>query len=280
LDPFLLLANEFHLLFCWNSIVSPNILLLYIDFFEPLPLPVREGLLDRWNSFVKGHSGGRGVLLRRASPRFLASDCRGSLRMRLSSNLGMQRNLAGLVLAAGPSTRLGRPKQLLVHRKQTLIERVAELAADCCGAGVTVVTGSQHAAIVSALAGLTVDIVHNPGWREGMSSSIRAGLAHIEQTSLGVMLMLCDQPSISRADYRALVEVWMSNPDSIVAAEYADTLGAPAIFPLKYRDDLMALTGDQGGRVIIAAAEQVEIIKIPNAEFDIDTPIDLKNLEA
>lgn len=113
-----------------------------------------------------------------------------------------------------------------------------------------------------------------------MSSSIRVGLTHIDPAWLGVMLMLSDQPLISRADYRALADMWMSKPDSIVASEYAGARGAPAIFPVSYRDRLMALTGDQGGRLIIEAADLVQIVKMPNAEFDIDTPNELKDLDA
>ena len=196
-----------------------------------------------------------------------------------SRNLDLKVNLAGLILAAGPSTRLGRPKQLLVHREKTLIERVVTLAAEFCGAGVVVVTGSCHNQVFAELQGTTAETVYNPEWRNGMSSSIRAGLPHIDSACAGVMLMLCDQPAVSRADYRALVEFWISHPDCIVAAEYGGTRGVPAIFPATYRDELMSLNGDEGGRSIIASAERVSFVKLPNAQFDIDTPDDLRHLD-
>lgn len=196
-----------------------------------------------------------------------------------SRKIRLQDKLVGLVLAAGASTRLGFPKQLIVYRQQTLIERAVTLAAEFCGAGVIVVTGFYHEEVAGALAGTNAKTVHNPQWKEGMSSSLRVGMLHLDPMCHGVMLMLCDQPSIDAADYLALTNAWMSDPDCIVAAEYAGTKGAPAIFPASFRDDLTKLTGDQGAKKIIANAERVRFIHMPNAEIDIDTPEDLGDLE-
>ncbi len=186
--------------------------------------------------------------------------------------------LAGLLLAAGPSTRLGRPKQVVLYRELTLVAHVVNQALAYCGAGLVVVTGAHHEQVITALDGLPVEAVYNPDWREGMGSSVRTGATQIDPDCQAIMLMLCDQPMINRADFSSLVNAWVSRPERIAAAEYADTCGVPAIFPMSFRQDLMSLKGDQGGKQIINRAQCISTVKIPSAEFDVDTPDDLGNL--
>ena len=186
--------------------------------------------------------------------------------------------LAGLVLAAGPSTRLGRPKQLVSYRDSTLVEHAVNQALVYCGAGLVVVTGAHHEEVVTALNGLPVEAVYNPEWREGMGSSIRTGAIRTNAQCRAILLMLCDQPAISRADFSALVDTWVSRPECIAAAEYAGTCGAPAIFPGIFREKLMCLSGDEGAKRIIKNAQCVSAVKMPSAEFDVDTPDDLGHL--
>jgi len=186
--------------------------------------------------------------------------------------------LAGLVLAAGPSARLGRPKQLVSYRELTLVAHVVNQALDYCGAGLVVVTGAHHEQVIAALNGLSIEEVYNPDWREGMGSSVRTGATQIAPDCQAIMLMLCDQPAISRADFSSLVNAWTSRPERIAAAEYAGTCGVPAIFPMSFREDLMSLKGDQGAKRIINRAQRVSTVKMPSAEFDVDTPDDLSAL--
>jgi molybdenum cofactor cytidylyltransferase len=197
-----------------------------------------------------------------------------------SNHARLRQSLAGLVLAAGPSSRLGQPKQLLMYRGQTLVERTVIQAAEFCGAGIVVVTGAESEQVAEALGGASVEIVNNPNWVEGMSSSVRIGLQHLDSKCRGVMLMLCDQPALNRDDLYSLASAWISKPELIAAAEYAGIRGVPAIFPMSYRKELMALEGDRGGRKIIADAEHVTVVKMPHAAFDIDTPNNLKDLYA
>ena len=188
--------------------------------------------------------------------------------------------LAGLVLAAGPSTRLGRAKQTAVYRNTTLVEHAVNRALAYCGAGVVVVTGAHHEQVVTALDGLPVEAIYNPDWREGMSSAVRMGTYRIGAKCQAIMLMLCDQPMISRADFSSLVDAWISHPERIAAAKYAGICGVPAIFPLNCRDELMSLRGDEGAKRIIENAQSVSAVKMPNAEFDIDTPDDFSKLNS
>jgi molybdenum cofactor cytidylyltransferase len=106
------------------------------------------------------------------------------------------------------------------------------------------------------------------------------GTNKIDARCQAIMLMLCDQPRISRADFSSLVDAWISRPERIAAAKYAGGCGAPAIFPLSFRDELMYLRGDEGAKQIIKNAQSVSAVKIPNAEFDIDTPDDLGKLNS
>lgn len=198
--------------------------------------------------------------------------------MNCSNSASLVPDLAGLVLAAGSSSRLGRPKQVLVYRSRKMVERVVMQAADFCGAGVVVVTGANRAEVVEALAGSPAETIHNPDWNEGISTSVRAGMDHVDPECRGVMILLCDQPHIGRDDLAALVDAWVSKPERIAAADYAGSYGVPAIFPARYREGLIALEGDQGGKRVISGAQQVSAVKMPHAEFDIDTPDDLDNL--
>jgi molybdenum cofactor cytidylyltransferase len=190
----------------------------------------------------------------------------------------IKQGLAGLILAAGPSTRLGRPKQVVRYRESTLIEHVVNQALEFCGAGLVVVTGAHHEQVVTVLDGLPVETVYNRDWQEGMGSSVCAGAMRIDPACQAIMLMLCDQPTISRADFSSLVNAWTSRPERIAAAEYAGTCGAPAIFPRIFLENLMCLRGDEGAKGIIKSAQCISTVKIPSAEFDVDTPDDLNAL--
>jgi molybdenum cofactor cytidylyltransferase len=196
-----------------------------------------------------------------------------------SESAGDLRKLAGLVLAAGESARLGQPKQLLVYREQTLIEQSISLASEFCDAGVIVVTGAHHERVSAAIAGTAATIIHNGNWTEGMSSSIRAGIGAIDRSCRGVMLLVCDQPAINCADLQALTSAWLSNTDFIAAAEYSGTRGVPAIFPIRFRNELSSLQGDRGAKSIIAVSDDVFGVKMPLAAIDIDLPDDLNKID-
>jgi len=180
--------------------------------------------------------------------------------------------LAGIILAAGASTRFGSPKQAAQYNGEALIVLAARRALACCSGGVTIVAGAHYAQWSSIVEGLPVRIVHNDQWGTGMASSIRAGMTAVPESCAAVLLMLCDQPAVTTADLGRLVSAWRCRPESIAAACYAGCLGVPAIFPRPHWPALRALRGESGARSIIRCAPSVSAVDMPTAAHDIDTP--------
>jgi molybdenum cofactor cytidylyltransferase len=191
--------------------------------------------------------------------------------------------LAGIVLAAGGSSRLGQAKQLVVYQGETLVKRAVTAALSLCGAGVTVVTGCSAEAVTAVLQQSPVNIVYNPDWKDGIASSLRAAISEVNSEVRsndleGVLICLCDQPLITAEDLARLSNVWHTSPHEPAAASYANILGVPAIFPPAYFSALMELDGDAGARSVLVKAPDVSVVDMPVAGFDIDTETDLEEL--
>lgn len=190
-----------------------------------------------------------------------------------------QRKIAGLLLAAGGSTRLGQPKQLLEWKGKTLIRRAAEalLGAGCDP--VVVVVGSMAESCRLELDGLTLEIVENTEWRSGMSSSIRSGLESLLETDPhldAVLITLVDQPKITKDQLKSLLDRYGETSAPIVAAEYDGVAGVPALFDRRHFPALSNLTGDKGARDLIRKDAHLVAIPLPEAGVDIDTLADLE----
>jgi molybdenum cofactor cytidylyltransferase len=180
-----------------------------------------------------------------------------------------------IVLAAGASTRMGRPKQLLHWRGATLIRRAVAtaLATDC--QPIIVVLGAVVATIQAEIADLDVQIVENANWQQGMSTSIQAGLQYLLQTTPNVnavLFMLADQPLLTTAHLQKLIAAYRQGADR-VASEYQETLAVPALFGRSWLEALQCLRGDQGARALFHQ-DPAHLVRIPFPEgfFDIDTP--------
>ncbi|MAF82840.1 MAG: nucleotidyltransferase family protein [Gammaproteobacteria bacterium] len=186
--------------------------------------------------------------------------------------------LTGIVLAAGASLRLGRPKQLVELDGIPLLVRILRVLLAHCDRGVICVLGAHAADIRPALDRMDVRIVVNSDWHEGLGASIRAGVAHVPADTRAILLSVCDQPLVCKADIARLGAEWQIDQQAIVAAGYGEGYGVPAIFPAAYRDDLAALQGDQGAKTLIDAAPGRRIVEMPNAAFDIDNSADLAQL--
>jgi molybdenum cofactor cytidylyltransferase len=184
-----------------------------------------------------------------------------------------------VLLAAGSSSRLGRPKQLLVHGGKTLVRRAAEAAVAAQCGPVVVVLGAQAQAVASELAGLPVSTVHNPAWEQGMGSSLRVGLRALDTAVEAALVMLCDQLRVESGHLRALVESFTRTRASIVASGYEGTRGVPALFSRALFPELETLAPDQGARGVIAQdSSRVVEVALTGGGEDVDTTADLSRL--
>lgn len=187
-----------------------------------------------------------------------------------------------IVLAAGASTRLGQPKQSLPYGDSTLLGHAVAAALDARLGPVLVVLGAHGPELAQALPSGAV-AVHNPGWQEGMASSIRAGLAALERGWPGAaaaIVMVCDQPGVSAGLLRRLAAAWRQGSAAAVACQYGDTVGVPALFSRSLWPELMALRGDRGAKSVLERhRERLLLVPFPEGALDIDTPEDWQRLQ-
>lgn len=183
-----------------------------------------------------------------------------------------------VVLAAGRSERMGRPKQLLVLDGEPLVRRAARAAVEAGLWPVVVVVGDRADEVRAALAGLPVATVANLDFARGMAGSLRRGLSRLAECApdaAGVLVLTCDQPRVTAEHLVRLAEAAREKDKAIAASAYAGALGVPAFFSAPVLPELRALQGDQGARGVIASdLLRVAAVPFPGGELDVDTPED------
>jgi len=188
-----------------------------------------------------------------------------------------------ILLAAGGSSRLGRPKQLLVYEGQPLLRRAAETALASQCQPVIVVLGAEAEACRVALQGLPVRIVVNSNWQEGLASSIRAGIAVLEKENsfiAGAILSVADQPHLTAPLLNCLMVQQQATGKKIIAAHYAGVPGPPALFDLSFFAQLKTLHGDEGARRVLQENPgEVAFVPFPEGSLDVDTAGDYEKLQ-
>lgn len=186
-----------------------------------------------------------------------------------------------VILAAGASSRLGEAKQLLEHENVSLLQHAINEATLTNARVVIVVLGSQSESIAKRIKSNKLVIVQNPEWKEGMASSIRSGVNAMEADypADGAILMVCDQPHVTTALLNQLISEQHLSEKPIVASEYLNTVGTPALFHHSYYPTLQNLQGDAGAKKILLQHDgDVYRVSFPDGEIDIDTRNDYEKL--
>lgn len=192
-------------------------------------------------------------------------------------------NIAVVLLAAGASSRMGQPKQLLLFQGKSLLRHAAETALATPFRPVIVVLGANADLLRPELDGLDVSIVFNPHWQQGMGTSARVAAENV--SALGpppsaLIFMLCDQPLVTPELLQTLAQTRQAGRKPIVACEYEGVPGVPALFGRSLFPALRYLDGAMGAKQIFAAHPgKIKTIPFPQGAVDVDTPEDYKRLE-
>lgn len=188
-----------------------------------------------------------------------------------------------VILAAGGSSRLGRPKQLLQFAGQTLLARSVATALGAGCEPVVVVLGAQFDRIHPHLSMLAVTAVHNPQWQKGIGTSIRCGMGALLAGPARpdeVVMMLCDQPLVDSPAVARLLRAYRASGRTIAVSVHAGTPGPPVILSADFFPELLALGDDQGAKAIWSGRPEIVCpVECAEAGFDIDTEDDAKRLD-
>ena len=190
----------------------------------------------------------------------------------------ISKKVAGVILAAGGSSRFGEIKQLLPWKNKNIINTVVETAALAGLDPILVVLGANAGLIQASLDNETVQVVTNPDWDKGQSTSLKAGVAAIRQTVDGVLFLLCDQPHLTLNLVNAVVEEGLRS-GKVVTPIIDDRRANPVYFPASCFPLFDTLEGDAGGRQIISACPHTTLPWLDDwMARDIDTPEDYRAL--
>lgn len=184
-------------------------------------------------------------------------------------------NTGVIILAAGESSRLGSPKQLLVYSGATLLQHAIEAAQSSDAGIVIVVLGANADLITGELNPARANIVVNATWKEGMASTIRYGiqtLVKLNPQAEAVILMVADQPFVTADLLNTLMDVNKKEQRNIVAGKYGDTFGTPVLFGKRFFPELLELTGDTGAKNLVRKYMNVAaFVPFSKGDIDIDT---------
>jgi molybdenum cofactor cytidylyltransferase len=190
--------------------------------------------------------------------------------------------IAGIVLAAGQSSRLGRPKQLLPLAGEPLIRHTLRRVLASSLDEVILVVGPESDAVCAAVADFPVRVVDNPAAARGQSTSVLAGLSAVAPNTEAAIFLLGDQPSIVPEVIDALIAAWRETRAPVVAPRYRDGLGNPVLFDRRVFPEFSSLQGDAGAKPIVlthqAAGDLLIVRFVQPAPADIDTEEDYTQL--
>jgi CTP:molybdopterin cytidylyltransferase MocA len=184
--------------------------------------------------------------------------------------------IAGVVLAAGASRRLGRPKQIAVLGGETLLHRAVRTVAESECDAVAIVVGAHATETSAALADLEATVLSNERWTEGIASSIRTAVGWADANGLGgLLLAVCDQPLLTTLHLDALLTAFRTERRPI-GSSYAGVVGVPAVFGRAQFSELMQLRGDCGASAVLRI--NAGFVAWPPGAIDVDTQETLDHL--
>jgi molybdenum cofactor cytidylyltransferase len=193
--------------------------------------------------------------------------------------LAVHEPVAGVILAAGASSRFGSPKQTLLWRDQPLVRHVASAALQAGLSPVVVVTGDSSALVKQALDGMPVIFVKNSEWQAGQSTSLAAGLRFLPPVTGAAVFLLADQPQVTPGLLHGLVELHAATLSSIIAPQVYGQRANPVLFDRLTFPELLSLKGDMGGRALFSRYHPTWLPwNDANLLLDVDTPEDYRKL--
>ena len=193
-------------------------------------------------------------------------------------------NTAILILAAGGSVRMGKPKLTETFLKTNLLRKVIESVYSFKNSDKLIILGGNKEIYRPQISNPDIDIVINNNWVKGISTSIGLGIRRFENESQSqidsVMILLADMALVNSKYLSKILGIARSSDKGIIASDYGPSLGPPVIFHRKYFRELQDLKGDSGAKsVIMKHREDLQTLEFPDGLIDIDTPEDLKRLK-
>jgi molybdenum cofactor cytidylyltransferase len=192
------------------------------------------------------------------------------------------KNIGIIILAAGASRRMGRPKQLLPINGQPLLLHAVDEALSTLVQEVIVVIGSNADTHIELLETYPVHIVINDQWKDGIGSSIKTGLKAFTSkvpNPDAVLFMVGDQPAITFEYLTKMIQAFDPSSPSTIASGYSDTVGVPALFPRNQFDTILSIDDAHGAKVLLQNHSDLHVLHCPEGLMDIDTPEDYEKFK-
>ncbi len=190
-------------------------------------------------------------------------------------------HLVTLILAAGSSSRMGSIKQLLSINGKTLLQHTLDLSTKIKSTKTLCVLGAHAEEIMQKVDGKNVEFIINKNHKLGLSASIISGIEYLQKEKIpfdGLFILLADQPAIKQDYYNEMMRLFNEKRTKIIASNYGNTLGVPAIFPAIFNNDLLQITGDKGAKEFLQKNKRSTLSPQTLVNLlDIDTPKDYKN---
>ena len=190
-------------------------------------------------------------------------------------------HLVTLILAAGSSSRMGSIKQLLSINGKTLLQHTLDLSTKIKSTRTLCVLGAHAEEIMQKVDGKNVEFIINKNHKLGLSASIISGIEYLQKEKIpfdGLFILLADQPAIKQDYYDEMMRLFDEKRMKIIASNYGNTLGVPAIFPAIFTNDLLQITGDKGAKEFLQKNKRRTLSPQTLVNLlDIDTPKDYKN---